>query len=233
MFQFDPPSDPAVDILRLVLPPGSGYRRLQECSIPVPSPNAPFWPDPDLRMIVVVYMETVGRAVLLIPYATFKKLLRRRPPLQFLDTLQHRVNWKDWERDTIRLSLSGPTTEQSWDEYHFHSFGSRFSLLMSNWPKFPRSSTILTFDLNPWMFKYARNPRSAVDMPHLKGCLGSSWKKTFRRSEFDRPSSIPYAIYHSFREDHEAGAGFTVISVDPFGNTEVVRTLTRQCVRHV
>ncbi|RDX57069.1 hypothetical protein OH76DRAFT_12134 [Lentinus brumalis] len=101
---------------------------------------------------------------------------------------------------------------------------------MSNWSKFPRSSTIVTFDLNPWAEKYARSAHSAVDMPHLKGCLGSGWKRIFHHSEHEGSSSIPYAIHHSFREDHEGdeGGGFTVVSTDPFGHTEVFNRLPGQ-----
>ncbi len=179
-------------------------------------------------MLVVVYVEaqTSKRAVLLIPYATFRKFLYSRPLLQVLTTLQRRVNWKDWERDALRLSLSVPT--DAWNVYQYHSFGSRFALLMSNWSKFPRSSTIVTFDLNPWAEKYARSAHSAVDMPHLKGCLGSGWKRMFHHSEHEGSSSIPYAIHHSFREDHEGdeGGGFTVVGTDPFGHTEVVRAVS-------
>ena len=233
VFQTDPQSDPSVDILRLKLPPGPGtafpdfaFRRLQESSIPYPPPGAPFWPDPDLRMIVLVYIDrhTSRRAVLLIPYATFKKLLSNRPPLHSLDTLQHRVEWKDWERDTLQLMLSVPPDVESRESYHYYSFGSRFSLLMSNWAKFPGSATIVTFDLNPWAVKYARSPHSADDMPHLKGCVGSGWKKVFSSSDLWRPSSIQYTIYHTFREEHEIDGEFTVVSTDPFGYTEVVRT---------
>ncbi|RPD59631.1 hypothetical protein L227DRAFT_611844 [Lentinus tigrinus ALCF2SS1-6] len=189
VFRFDPPSDPGVDVLRLNLPPGNlppgNPRRLQESSIPCPSPNAPFWPDPELRMIVLAYIEaqTSKRAVLLIPYATFKRLLRNRPLLQVLSPLQHRINWRDWEHGALRLSLSAPMVGQPWNVYQYHSYGSRFSLLMSNWSKFPRSSTVVTFDLNPWAEKYARSPRSAVDMPHLK----DAWVQDGRRSSA-RPS---------------------------------------------
>ena len=231
VFQFDPPSNPTMDILRINLPPKSlppgCPRRLMECSIPSTPPNAPFWPDPDLRMITVAYVEaqTSKRAVLLIPYATFKRLLQIRPLLQILGLHPHRVTWRDWGREALRLSLSAPARDLPWTAYQYHSYGSRFSLLMSNWSKFPRSSTIVTFDLNPWAEKYARSLHSEVDMPHLKGCLGSGWKKIFHSSEHEGRSSIPYAIHHSFREDHEADGGFTVIVTDPFGYTEVVSSL--------
>ena len=233
VFQTDPQSDPSVDVLRLKLPPGPGtafpdfaFRRLQECSIPCPPPDAPFWPDPDLRMIVLVYIDPLRpkRAVLLIPYATFKKLLSNRPLLQSLKTLQPRVEWNEWERDILQLTLSFSPNTESWQSYRYYSFGSRFSLLMSNWAKFPGSATIVTFDLNPWAVKYARNPHSADDMPHLKGCVDSGWKKVFRSTELRRPSSIQYAIHHTFREEHELDGEFTVVSTDPFGYTEVVRT---------
>ncbi|RPD52899.1 hypothetical protein L227DRAFT_617418 [Lentinus tigrinus ALCF2SS1-6] len=168
VYRFDPPDEAADGILRLGFPFEDRCNpHIQQSSIPAPPPNAPFWPDPELRVLMIVYWfmrrGTPPGGALLIPYTTFRRLLRPEPTTgEPTYTPPLRIPWEQWGAQGS-VVLQEPADERV-VLLHSYPYGSRVSFhtadqpggrLGPNWWK---HTDIVTFDLNPYGDKYAHNP---------------------------------------------------------------------------
>ncbi|RPD74966.1 hypothetical protein L226DRAFT_613173 [Lentinus tigrinus ALCF2SS1-7] len=194
--------------------------RIQETSIPVrPSSTVPFWPDPDLRIFVVVLGDC---SALLIPYSTFRTLLYHPESAHTSPRGRAKpIPWKNWgPHATLLLHL--PYAERVnfwtyWKMRYCYSYGSRVAISCYSDYGTSHTGEVFVFDLNPWAAREARRypPTMSPDSRYLD--TPTTAKAAFGTER----AAIPHAILHEGGLSRSFGQAPPVLAMDHRGYTTV------------